>query len=90
MAPKPKRIRQGLHVLYNIKENMSEENINHRFSHHPPKNPEIVQIHESVREELRATANYLDQVLPEGREKALAITKLEEALMWANAAIARA
>lgn len=69
---------------------MSEENINHRFSHHPPKFPETIQQHESVREELRTTANYLDQNLPEGREKALALTKLEEVLMWSNAAIARA
>jgi hypothetical protein len=27
--------------------------------------------------------------LPEGREKALAVTHLEEVMMWSNAAIAR-
>jgi hypothetical protein len=69
---------------------MSEENINHRFSHHPPKDSDTVKQHEAVRETLRSTANYLDQNIPEGREKALALTKLEEVLMWANAAIARA
>jgi hypothetical protein len=68
---------------------MSEENINHRFMHHPPKDQDTINLHEQVREKLRATAGYIDTVVPEGREKALALTKLEEALMWANAAIAR-
>jgi len=30
-----------------------------------------------------------DQLAPESREKSLAITKLEEAVYWLNAAIAR-
>jgi hypothetical protein len=31
----------------------------------------------------------LSDTIPPGREQALFVTKLEEAMMWANAAIAR-
>ncbi|MGH3375967.1 MAG: DUF7681 family protein [Actinoallomurus sp.] len=34
-------------------------------------------------------ADALNEVLPEGREKSLAITNLEQAMFWANAAVAR-
>lgn len=37
----------------------------------------------------KAFAEEMNQVLPEGREKALAFTALEEAMMWGNAAVAR-
>lgn len=46
-------------------------------------------MHEMVRENLKEEAVWMNEVLPEGREKSLAVTKLEEAMMWANAAIAR-
>lgn len=45
--------------------------------------------HELVRGICLSTAGDFDGLLPEGREKALAITKLEEAMFWANAALAR-
>lgn len=45
--------------------------------------------HEHVRSLLGAAAYGLDRLLPEGREKSLTMTKLEEAVMWANASIAR-
>jgi hypothetical protein len=35
-------------------------------------------------------ADYLNDLLPEGSEKELAIMHLEEVKMWANAAIAQA
>ena len=59
-----------------------------RFSHHivPAEGQEELHI---VREELLATARIVDPILPDGREKSLFLTKLEEAMFWANAAIAR-
>lgn len=37
----------------------------------------------------RFAVEIIDVHCPDGREKALAITNLEQAVMWANAAIAR-
>ncbi len=63
--------------------------IGERFTHHPPPNEHVVRAHEGVRELCGDLATYLAAHLPEGREKALALTKLEETMFWANAAIAR-
>ena len=64
--------------------------IENRFSFHPAtaennKGP----IHDDIRTYLKDAAFHLDSVLPDGREKSLAITHLEEAMFWANAAVAR-
>lgn len=67
---------------------MNPEDIEHRFCHHSPTGGKIVK-HTEARVIAMNAAHELNDLLPEGREKALAITKLEEALMWANAAIAR-
>jgi nanoRNase/pAp phosphatase (c-di-AMP/oligoRNAs hydrolase) len=69
-------------------EKVYDDDINKRFDHHAPDEFKI-QKHQIVRSSVKATAQDLFELLPEGREKALALTKLEEALMWANAAIAR-
>ena len=63
--------------------------LNNRFEYHPPTSDGIALNHQAIREECKNLAQFIDALIPEGREKALAITKLEEAMFWANAAIAR-
>lgn len=63
--------------------------IAHRFAFHAATTEEKRAEHGSVRQILGDAAQDLDARLPDGREKALALTKLEEAMFWANAAIAR-
>ena len=69
---------------------MSTADLETRFKHFPPTTPEDADTHAAVRAELFESARFLDDLLPDGREKALVLTKLEEAMFWANAALARA
>ncbi|WP_405960623.1 hypothetical protein OG235_24835 [Streptomyces sp. NBC_00024] len=69
---------------------MQADDLNNRFAYHPPRTPEVSEAHERVRQECRIFAGFLNHILPEGREKSLAVTNLEQVMMWANAAIARA
>ena len=65
------------------------DDIKNRFDFHAATTEEKRSEHTSVRNKISLTALFLDERLPEGREKALAITKLEEVMFWSNAAIAR-
>ena len=69
---------------------MSPDDIHHRFSYHPPLSEERKRDHEKVRDLCERLAMSLAGNLPQGRELATAITKLEEVMFWANAALARA
>ena len=68
---------------------MDALDIERRFSYHPPSNSVVSANHSAVRTQLLSAAMFLNKVLPEGREKSLAITALEECMMWGTAAIAR-
>lgn len=56
------------------------------FDHQTPTEASVEKI-KSVREGLKTMHQFLIDTLPVGREKVLAITKLEEVSMWANKAI---
>lgn len=59
-----------------------------RFAHHSPA-PELAETFALIREDARKFAQHIVNVVPIGRERSLALTKLEEVVMWANAGIAR-
>lgn len=69
--------------------NLTPEKINNRFTYHKPKNDGQLHRYEEIRQRGKDLAEYLLQVCPQSRELSLAITKIEEAVMWANATIAR-
>lgn len=63
--------------------------IANRFIHHPPPDKRTANAHESVRAACLYLAKHINELLPDGREKSLAITNLEQVMFWANAGIAR-
>lgn len=67
----------------------STADIDNRFDFHPATTAEKRGDHTSVRNACKQLAHFLDANVPAGREKSLAITNLEQSMMWANAAIAR-
>ena len=62
--------------------------IEKNFTYHPPK-PGQPERYGEIRGMARLLADTINRFCPESREKSLAMTKLEEAVMWANASIAR-
>lgn len=65
------------------------DEITRRFTFQPPTD-ETRPKHETVNALTLELAHRLDELLPEGREKALALTSLQETRAWANTAIATA
>jgi len=59
-----------------------------RFTYHPPKEGQPER-YTKIRDTAKSFAHELVSMCPDSRERSLALTKLEEAVMWANAAIAR-
>ncbi|NKR32287.1 hypothetical protein GS538_20655 [Rhodococcus hoagii] len=63
--------------------------LSNRFDFHPANTPERQAAHEQVRAICRHAAEQLDALVPDSREKACAVTHIEEAMFWGNAGIAR-
>lgn len=66
---------------------MKQEEINKIFTYHKPFGSQASS-YEKIREEARLFAIGINNMCPESREKSLAITAIQQAVMWANAAIA--
>ena len=71
-----------------IRSALRPEELEKRFGYHPPKGVQA-QYYERNRAEFRALAERISALGPTSRELSLALTALEEALMWVNAHIAR-
>lgn len=59
------------------------------FTYHEPRGDQATR-YIRIREEARSLALTFASLCPDGRERSLALTNLEQAVMWANAGIARA
>ena len=68
---------------------ITQSDLDLRFRYHKPKDDSAAVRHESIRFVCQEAAKAILSMVPPGREQALAITKLEEAMMWGNAGIAR-
>ena len=65
------------------------EDYENRFTYHPVKDGQAEK-YGIIRERAKDYAYLLDALdVPASREKSLALTALEEAVFWANAAVAR-
>lgn len=59
-----------------------------RFTYHPPL-PNQVERYKSIRHAALQFAELIKVSTPESREQSLALTNLEQTVMWANKAISQ-
>ena len=71
-----------------LKQQSQKKDIENRFTYHEPKGDQA-KIYPKIREKAKEFAYLIKQFVPESREQALALTKLEEVVMWANAGVSR-
>jgi len=57
------------------------------FTYHPPKNDQPER-YIAIRDKAKELAELVNLVCPESREKSVALTNIQQAVMWANASIA--
>lgn len=68
---------------------MDKRDIEHRFAYHRPDTQAKQDAHAAIRAQCGELAQFINETVPDGREKSTAMTKLEEVMMWANAGLAR-
>jgi hypothetical protein len=65
-----------------------EKQLSINFTYHAPKGDQQDRYLE-IRRRAHELARLISDSCPKSRERSLALTKLEESVMWANASIAR-
>lgn len=66
---------------------MDKEEIKEIFTYHPAKVGQVEK-YQAIREMALSLALLIEEICPQSREKSLAIARLQEASMFANASIA--
>lgn len=69
------------------KNSVSGKELDRRFGLVKTASESDVRTAELLSADFKIWVRWLNMVLPEGREKALTLTRMEEAFMWANAAL---
>lgn len=64
------------------------DRIDNNYQEHNLK-PDGCILRNKLTDECKKLAHCIDWHCPDGREKSVALTKIEEAMFWANAAISR-
>ena len=64
------------------------QQVEHNFTYHAPKEGQPEK-YVKLRENAKFLAHLILELTLESREQSLALTNLEQAIFWANAAIAR-
>lgn len=67
---------------------ITEDELKKRFTHHPPEGTQATR-YEIIRAKALDLGRAILEHTPSSREQSLALTVLDETVMWANAAIAR-
>lgn len=71
-----------------VMDSKTREQIDHNFTYHAPKGDQADR-YTVIRNEAKLLAETIIARTPVSREQSLALTNLEQAVFWANAAIAR-
>ena len=67
---------------------MNEEQVKKNFEGRPPREEDALTLVE-LRDGFTELALLINRSFPDSREKSLAMTKLEESLLWSETAVAR-
>lgn len=65
-----------------------KDQIEKAFTYHPPK-ADQPERYIKIRDKAKELAFVIDECVPDSREKSVAMTNLEQVVMWANAGISR-
>jgi len=66
-----------------------DDELNNRFTYHPPRDAEQVETYRCVRAVGLTLARAIARAAPNSEERKIALDHVDAAVMWANAAIAR-
>jgi hypothetical protein len=64
------------------------DDLKKNYSFHSPKKEDVLK-YKDLRDKTLYLASVIMDIVPESRERSLALTKLEECLFWSNAGLAR-